>query len=138
MSAPLLLQRDAKALARYGWQALLAGSTDAGVGALALAVNTDPSSFDGWLALGVGFTQKHQWNDAREAFGRACLLAPHQIEPWLHCAECALQQNLFSDVISCLIRCIEIDPNMSTAAGIRARVLAVKAYKRLQATQDKP
>jgi cytochrome c-type biogenesis protein CcmH/NrfG len=69
--------------------------------------------------------------DAREDFLRAALLAPTRIDSWCALAEACLELNSFTEATWALGKCVSLDPQMQSAHGTRARLLVVKARKRL-------
>ncbi len=123
----------ARALARFGWQASLAGEHASAVAALRLASLSLPEDWEVLAAFGVALARVRAFREARRVLQRAALRAPHDLAVWCNLAEVQLELNDFRGALTSLRVCARLDPAAATPSGVRSRVLAMRAAKSLNA-----
>ncbi len=119
-------------LARFGWQAVKAGSVDQACVALAEAVQLAPSTADYWAAYGVALTKALRFGDAVEAYRRSVALDSKNIFVWCNLAEVSLERSDYATAAVAIKRCMELDPKAEHPSGLRARALVRRAEKKLK------
>ncbi|MBI3324063.1 MAG: tetratricopeptide repeat protein [Candidatus Omnitrophica bacterium] len=67
---------DAEAHLKKGLPLMMQGSPAAAIGECQQATMLDPTSRDGWFALGSAFIQTRQWEESVKAFERVVVLKP--------------------------------------------------------------
>ncbi|MCC6729184.1 MAG: tetratricopeptide repeat protein [Chthonomonadales bacterium] len=113
LSAPLL---------QAGMNALKAGRTQEAVTRLQQAANADPSCYEAWAYLGAAHTQLHDYENARQEFGRALQLRPESAKAWYNLGVAHHRAGDEDAARTCYESAIERDPGYTAARDALARI----------------
>ena len=117
-----LAPRDGTALAEAALTRHALGDDDAALALGRQATESAPDSVEGFMALGTVLLGQRAWQDAREMFGRAALLAPGAADPLAALAQALLG---LGDLEGARARCNEalaLAPGHSEANRVHAEL----------------
>lgn len=128
----------ARSLAKQAWQLVQAGSPEEQAQALEgleVAAELAPDDVEVIAAFGLALARGQQGGRALFAL-KGVLARPMSsaLELELNCvvAELALELQRYQEARAAIERCLALDPNAQSGAGVRARALLKKAEKQLK------
>lgn len=131
-AAPPLSDTAANDILRLAWQMRSAELQ----GALALServVRTRPDLAQAWHVSGLLLALQNDARAAIVALGRALAIEPKNLDARVALAELCIDMLDYTGAVAALEAAFAHDPDMRHPSGVRARVIAVKLEKELQA-----
>jgi Flp pilus assembly protein TadD len=98
---------------------------------LEAAVNASPTRADYWRAYGAALQRSARLPAARIAYEKAASLEPKDVATWTNLGEVCLGLADFVAASAAFAQACERDPQGKHPAGMRARVLCLKASRDL-------
>lgn len=116
------MSEHAASLKQAGLNALRAGRLDEAIAALEAAVEADPESYEAWSYLGGAYTNKHDYESAWYAFGRAVQIQPKSAKAHYNLGLAHRLAGRIDAARFCFEEALKLDSNYTAAQNELARL----------------